>query len=93
MCTSCLPGKQIILFLVESLHTDGTTPGPFWCHLHRRDQAVHVIAPVTIITEQQLVVILTGPTQGAGLALDALPGVLLDTNHHVVSKLQTCRVA
>ena len=61
--------------------------------LHRRDQAVHVIAPVTIITEQQLVVILTGPTQGAGLALDALPGVLLDTNHHVVSKLQTCRVA
>ena len=47
-----------------------------------------MIASVAIVTEQQLVVVLTGPTQGAGLALDALPGVLPDTDQHVVRELE-----
>ena len=62
-------------------------------YLHRRHQAVHVIPSVTIITEEQLVIILTGATQSAGLALDALPGVLLHANHHVVRELQASWVA
>ena len=61
--------------------------------LHRRYQAVHVVASVTVITEQQLVVILAGATQRAGLALDALPGVLLHADQHVGRELQTCGMA
>lgn len=78
--------------LVETLHTDGAAPRPLWRNLHGRYQAVHVVPSVTIITEQQLVIILAGATQGAGLALDALPGVLLHADHHVWGELQTCRV-
>ena len=52
-----------------------------------------MVSPVTIVTEQQLVVILTGPAEGAGLALDALPGVLLDTDQHVLSELEAGGVA
>ena len=78
---------------MESLHTDLTAPGALRSHLHGRDQAVHVVTSVTVVTEQQLVVILTGPTQGAGLALDALPGVLLDTDQHVLSELEAGGVA
>lgn len=87
--------RDFLLFslLVESLHADGATPGSFWCNLHGRYQAVHVIPSVTIITEEQLVIILTGATQGAGLALDALPGILLHANHHVVRELQASWVA
>ena len=59
-----------------------------YCYLHRRHQTVHVVASVTVVTEQQLVVVLTRPAEGAGLALDALPGVLLDTDQHVVRELE-----
>ena len=51
-----------------------------------------MVASVAVVTEQQLVVVLAGPTQGAGLALDALPGVLLRADHHVGGELQACRV-
>ena len=78
---------------MESLHTDLTAPGALRSHLHGRNQTVHVVASVAVVTEQQLVVILAGPAQGAGLALDALPGVLLDTDQHVLSELETGGVA
>ena len=52
-----------------------------------------MVASVAVVTEQQLVVILTGAAQGAGLALDALPGVLLDADQHVFSELETGGVA
>ena len=48
-----------------------------------------MVTSVAVVTEQQLVVVLAGPTQGAGLALDALPGVLLDTDQHVLCELET----
>ena len=51
-----------------------------------------MVPAVAVITEQELVIVLTGATQGAGLALDALPGVLLHADHHVWGELQTCRV-
>ena len=54
--------------------------------------SVHVVPSVTIITEQQLVIILAGAVHGAGLALDALPGVLHRADHHVGGELQACRV-
>ena len=76
------------LLLMESLHTDLTAPGALRSDLHRRHQTVHVVAPVAVVTEQQLVVVLTGPAQGAGLALDALPGVLPDADQHVVRELE-----
>ena len=78
-------------FLVETLHTDGAAPGPLWRNLHGMYQSVHVV-PSVIITEQQLVIIFTGAAPGAGLALDALPGVLLRADHHVGGELQACRV-
>ena len=77
---------------METLHTDGAAPGPLWRNLHGMYQSVHVVPSVTIITEQQLVIILAGAAHGAGLALDALPGVLLRADHHVGGELQACRV-
>ena len=62
-------------------------------HLHRRHQAVHMVAAVAIIAEEEFVVVLRGSTQGAGLALDALPGVLLHADLHVVRELQARCVA
>ena len=73
---------------MECLHTDLTAPGALRSDLHRRHQTVHVVAPVTVVTEQQLVVVLARPAEGAGLALDALPGVLPDTDQHVVRELE-----
>ena len=78
---------------MESLHTDLTAPGALRSHLHGRNQTVHVVASVAVVTEQQLVVILAGPAQGAGLALDALPGVLLDADQHVLRELEAGGVA
>ena len=78
---------------MESLHTDLTAPGALRSHLHGRNQTVHVVASVAVVTEQQLVVILASPAQGAGLALDALPGVLLDADQHVVRELKAGWVA
>ena len=66
----------------------------FWPHfilliyLHRRNQAVHMVSSVTVVTKQKLVVILGCSTQCASLALDALPGVLLHTHQHVGGELQ-----
>ena len=58
------------------------------CYLHGRHQTVHVVTSVAVVTEQQLVVVLAGPAQGAGLALDALPGVLPHADQHVVRELE-----
>ena len=52
-----------------------------------------MVSSVAVVTEQQLVVILAGSTQGAGLALDALPGIFLDTDQHVLSELEAGGVA
>jgi len=78
----------IFLFPVETFYTDGAAPGSLWGDLHGRNQTVHVVASVAVVTEQQLVVILASPAQGAGLALDALPGVLLDADQHVLRELE-----
>ena len=47
-------------------------------HLHGRHETIHVVASVAVVAEQQLVVVFAGPAQCAGLALDALPGILLN---------------
>ena len=73
---------------MESLDTDLTAPGALRSDLHRRHQTVHVITSVAVVTEQQLVVVLAGAAERAGLALDALPGVLPHTEQHVLCELQ-----
>ena len=78
---------------MESLHTDLTAPGALRSDLHRRHQAVHVVASVAVVTEQKLVVVLAGPAQGAGLALDALPGALPHADQHVLRELEAGGVA
>ena len=52
-----------------------------------------MVASVAVVTEEQLVVVLAGAAERAGLALDALPGVLLHTDLHVVRELQARWVA
>ena len=47
-----------------------------------------MVASVAVVAEEQLVIVLTGATQCAGLALDALPGVLLHTDQHVLGELE-----
>jgi len=73
---------------VETFYTDRTAPGSLGSDLHRRDQTVHVVPSVTVVAEQQLVVVLTGAAERAGLALNALPGIFLDTDQHVLSELK-----
>ena len=62
-------------------------------HLHRRHQAIHMVAAVAIIAEEEFVVVLGGSAQSARFALDALPGVLLHADLHVVRELQARWVA
>ena len=73
---------------MKYLDTDRTAPVSFWCSQHGRHDAVHVVAAVTVVAEQELVVVLAGAAQGARLALHALPGVLLHTQQHVLSELK-----
>ena len=54
-----------------------------------RSETVHVVAPVTVVAEQQLVIVLRGAAQGAGLALNALPRIRLHHDLHVGRELQT----
>lgn len=49
-----------------------------------------MVSSIAIVAEEQLVIILRGPAQGAGLTLNALPGVLLHADQHVSRELQTC---
>lgn len=48
-----------------------------------------MVTSVTVVTEQELVVVLGGAAEGAGLALNALPLVRPNGLHHVLSELQT----
>ena len=73
---------------MKYLDTDRTAPVSFWCSQHGRHDAVHVVAAVTVVAEQELVVVLAGAAQGARLALDALPRILLHAHHHVGSELE-----
>lgn len=68
------------------------TPGSLWRFLDGGIQAVHVVAPVAVVAEEQLVVVLRGAAHGAALALDALPRVLLHRHHHVLRELQAARM-
>ena len=52
-----------------------------------------MVSSVAVVTEQQLVVILAGPAEGAGLALDTLPRVLAHADQHVGRELEARRVA
>lgn len=72
---------------MEGVQTDIAAPVPFWCLLHGWTEAVHVVASVAVVAEQKLVVILTGATLSAGLALHALPWVFLNAHYHIVSEL------
>ena len=52
-----------------------------------------MVSTVAIVTEKELVVVLGGAAKGTRLALDALPGVLLHADLHVVRELQAGWVA
>ena len=78
---------------MEGFNADGAAPGALGRHLHGRDEAVHVVAAVAVVAEQQLVVVLRGAAEGAGLALDTLPRVLAHADQHVGRELQARRVA
>jgi len=78
---------------VEPLDADLAAPGPLRRLLDGRDEAVHVVAAVAVVAEEQLVVVLAGAAEGAALALDALPRVLLHADDHVLRELQARGVA
>ena len=52
-----------------------------------------MVSPVAVVAKQQLVVVLGGAAKGAALAFDALPGIPLDRDDHVLCELETRRVA
>jgi len=55
--------------------------------LDGRLEAVHVVATITVVAEEQLVVILRGATDMAGLALDALPTICVHNGRQGIRKL------
>ena len=61
----------------------------FWWFLEWWFEAVHVVATVTVITEQQLVIILRGATEMAGLALNTLPAIGANNLSQRLRKLHT----
>jgi len=81
------------LFLVEDVHTNRATPIAFRCLLQWWDKAVHMVAAITIVTEEKLVIVLGGAAKGARFALNALPGVFLHADLHVLRELEAGRVA
>ena len=78
---------------MEPLDADLAAPGSLRRLLDGRDEAVHVVAAVAVVAEQQLVVVLRGAAEGAGLALDTLPRVLAHADQHVGRELEARRVA
>ena len=78
---------------LEPLNADLAAPGSLRRLLDGRDEAVHVVAAVAVVAEEQLVVVLAGAAERAALALDALPRVLLHADDHVVRELQARGVA
>ena len=55
-------------------------------------ECLYYLLPVAIVTEEKLVIILAGAAEGAGLALDTLPGILPHAEQHVLGELETGRV-
>ena len=78
---------------MKPLQAELAGPGSLRRLLDGRHEAVHVVAAVAVVAEEELVVVLAGAADGAALALDALPGVLLHRHDHVLGELQAGRVA
>jgi len=74
---------------VEYLDTEGAAPVPLGRFLEWWLETVHVVAPVAIVAEEELVVVFGLSAEGAALTLHTLPRVFLHTDHHVGSELQT----
>ena len=58
-----------------------------------RFEAVHVVTTVAVVAEQQLVVVLRGPTEVTRLALDALPSVRPHDQRQRLRELHTRRMS
>jgi len=80
------------MLFVEAIDAQLAAPGPLRRFLDGRHEAVHVVAAVAVVAEEQLVVVLRRAAQRAALALDALPGVLPHRHLHVVRELQARRM-
>ena len=72
---------------MKCLNTELATPRTLRRLLDGRNEAIHMIATIAVVAEQQLVVVLRGAAEGAALALDTLPRVLPDGHQHVVREL------
>ena len=77
---------------VKRLDAKSAAPRSFRRLFDGRLQAVHVVAPVAVVAEEELVVVLGGAAERAALALDALPRVLPHGDQHVVGELKASRV-
>lgn len=59
----------------------------------RRCQAIHMIAAIAVVAEEQLIVVVGGAANRAILAFDALPAVSFHGDYHVRCELQARRMA
>jgi len=66
-----------------------TTPISLRGRLEWRPQAIEMKSSITIVAEEQLIVIFACATNRTGLALDALPTMPFCRSNHVRSELQT----
>lgn len=84
--------SSVLLRVVELLVANGTAPATLRRYRQRRCQTIHVIATITVVAEQQLIVIVRGAANRTVLAFDALPSVSAHRDDHVRCELQTGRM-
>lgn len=67
-------------------------PGALGRRCKRWRQTIHVVSTITVVTEQQLIIVVRSATNGTAFAFDTLPPVLANRNDHVRCELQTSRM-
>ena len=80
--------SSVLVFLLLSL-TEDADPHPFRGVVHGGQQAVHVVSSITIITEQQLIIVICPATKNAFFTFHALPPVGKDVCRNLRSECET----
>lgn len=89
----CLVGVTATILAVKLLIANRTAPTALWRYSQRRPQTVHVISSVTIVAEQQLIIVVRCAANRTIFALYALPPIATHRNNHVWGELQARRMS
>lgn len=88
----CVRRPPILFAAVEFLVANVAAPQTIWRWRQRWCQAIHVIATIAVIAEQQLIVVVGCAANRTVFAFDALPAISFHGDDHVRCELQTRRM-